>query len=215
MNPPPAMYSPKHFLIDDPAELRAFMQKHSFATIVTHDGGVPHATHMPVLLEENRGPRGTLVSHMAKANPQWKHFENGQEVLCIFTGPHAYVSPAWYETQPAVPTWNYTAVHAYGVPRLVQDQECFAEMLHDLIEFYEKDRVDRWDGKMPGEFRDQLMKAIVGVEIEITRLEGKYKLSQNRPGDAVGVMQALAASSDQTDREVAAMMQRLAARALD
>lgn len=215
MSPLSAMYSPKHFIIDDPAELHSFMRKHSFATIVTHDGSVPHATHMPVLFESGRGPHGTLVSHMAKANPQWKHFENGQEVLCIFTGPHAYVSPAWYETSPAVPTWNYTAVHAYGVPRLVHDHDRFAQMLHDLVEYYEANREGRWDGEMPREFRDQLMKAIVGIEIEITRIEGKYKLSQNRPGDASGVMQALAASGDQTDREVAAMMLRLASRRKD
>jgi transcriptional regulator len=203
------MYSPKHFIIDDSAELHAFMRKHSFATIVTHDGSVPHATHMPVLLESGRGPHGTLVTHMAKANPQWKHFENGQEVLCIFTGPHAYVSPAWYESSPAVPTWNYTAVHAYGVPRLVRDHDRFVQMLHDLVEYYEGDREGRWDGEMPCEFRDQLMKAIAGIEIEITRIEGKYKLSQNRPQDAGGVMGAFSSSPEQTDREVAAMMQRL------
>ena len=106
------MYSPGHFQINDPETLTAFMREHSFATIVTHDGAVPHATHMPVLLDPDRGPQGTLVSHMARANPQWKHFADGREVLVIFTGPHAYVSPAWYATTPAVPTWNYTAVHA-------------------------------------------------------------------------------------------------------
>lgn len=197
------MYSPAHFQVADPATLHAFMRRHSFATIVTHDGQTPHATHMPVLLD---AAGTTLVSHMARANPQWRQFETGQEVLVIFTGPHAYVSPAWYASAPAVPTWNYSAVHAYGVPRLVTDHARFAQMLRDLIERYEADRVDRWHGELPAEFRDQLMHGIVGVEIEITRLEGKFKLGQNRPDDAPGVIAALAASADQTDRELAAMM---------
>lgn len=183
------MYSPAHFKVEDRDTLHAFMRRHSFATIVTHDGAVPHATHMPVLLDAARGAHGTLVSHMARANPQWRHFENGQEVLVIFTGPHAYVSPAWYVTQPAVPTWNYTAVHACGTPRVVTDHERFAAMLAELVEFNEAPRGDaRWDGKLPPEFRDKLMHGIVGVEIEITRLEGKFKLSQNRPpADVPGI----------------------------
>jgi transcriptional regulator len=128
------VYSPAHFQVNDPATLVAFMRQHSFATIVTHNGGAPHAIHMPVIVDVERGEHGTLVSHMARANPQWKHFENEHEVLIIFTGPHAYVSPAWYVTEPAVPTWNYTAVHAYRIPRLVTDHDRFATMLHDLIE---------------------------------------------------------------------------------
>jgi transcriptional regulator len=203
------MYTPEHFRVDDRDTLHAFMRQHSFATIVTHDGKTPHATHMPVLLDPDRGENGTLVSHMARANPQWKHCESGQEVLVVFSGPHAYVSPAWYATSPAVPTWNYTAVHAYGVPRLIIDHDRFAQMLHDLVEFYESGREQRWDGEMPAEFRDRLMHGIVGIEIEITRLEGKFKLSQNRPlEDQQRVIAALSASADQTDRETAAMMKQ-------
>lgn len=202
------MYSPEAFQVHDAAVLTAFMQQHSFATIVTHDGTIPHATHMPVLLEPERGVHGTLVSHVARANPQWLHFENGQEVMVIFQGPHAYVSPAWYVTTPAVPTWNYTAVHAYGIPRIVTDHDRFAQMLQDLIEFYESGREDRWHGALAPEYRDRLMKGIVGVEIEITRIEGKFKLSQNRPADAPGVAAALAASTAHGDREVAELMRQ-------
>lgn len=198
------MYSPAHFKVEDRATLLAFMRQRSFATIVTHDGAVPHATHMPVLVRESEG---VLVSHMARGNPQWRHFENGQEVLVIFTGPHAYVSPAWYATAPAVPTWNYTAVHAYGVPRIVNDHERFAAMLRELVEFYEAPRAERWSGEMPAEFRDKLMQGIVGVEIEITRLEGKFKLSQNRDAeDRAGIVRALEGSTDAIGREVAEMM---------
>ncbi|MGV3662192.1 MAG: FMN-binding negative transcriptional regulator [Prosthecobacter sp.] len=201
------MYTPAAFRIEDRATLDAFMRRHSFAVIVTHDGAVPHATHMPVLLDAERGPHGTLVSHMARANPQWKHFANQQEVLVIFAGPHAYVSPAWYEEKLNVPTWNYTAVHVYGVPRLVEDPQRFAQMLHDLVEFNEAGRENRWSGDIPAEYRDQIMRGAVGVEIEITRVEGKFKLNQNRSAaDVQGVIAALSASVDQTDRETAEMM---------
>jgi len=202
------MYSPAPFKIDDRATLLAFMRRHSFATIVTHDGTVPHATHMPVLVRESEG---VLVSHMARGNPQWRHFEDGREVLVIFTGPHAYVSPAWYAAQPAVPTWNYTAVHVHGRPRIVNEPGRFAAMLRELVEFYEAPRADRWPGALPDEFRDKLMAGIVGVEIEITRIEGKFKLSQNRSdADRAGVIAALAASEDPTEREVAALMKTVA-----
>ena len=200
------MYTPAHFQIEARDTLHGFMRQHSFATIVSHDGQIPHATHMPVLLNPTQGPHGTLLSHMARANPQWRHF-TGAEVLVIFTGPHAYISPAWYVTEPAVPTWNYTAVHAYGIPRIVTQQDRFAQMLHDLVEFYEAERPNRWHGVLSAEFRDGLMKGIVGIEIEITRLEGKFKLSQNRPQDTPGIIAALDASTDQTDRDTAKMMQ--------
>lgn len=202
------MYSPAAFKVEDRDQLIAFMRRHSFATIVTHDGVVPHATQMPVLFRDDESGGGTLVTHLALANPQWRHFESGEEILVLFTGPHAYISPAWYSTTPAVPTWNYTAVHAYGRPRLITEHETLAAMLHELVEFYERDRPDRWNGELPDEFRDGLMKAIVGVEIELTRLEGKFKLSQNRPADALGVMAALEKSGSPADREVAAMMRK-------
>jgi transcriptional regulator len=200
------MYTPAHFQIDDRDTLNAFMRQHSFATIVSHDGNIPQATHMPVLLNPTQGSHGCLLSHMARANPQWRHFSPSSEVLVIFTGPHAYISPAWYVTEPAVPTWNYTAVHAYGIPRIVTQHDHFAQMLHDLIEFYEAERPNRWHGTLPAEFRDGLMKGIVGIEIEITRLEGKFKLSQNRPQDAQSVIAMLENSPDQTDRDTAKMM---------
>lgn len=202
------MYSPEAFRIHDRATLAAFMRRHSFATLVTHDGSMPQATHLPVILEDDPGPNGTLVMHMARSNPQWRHFEDGREALVIFTGPHAYVSPAWYATAPAVPTWNYTVVHAYGTPRLVSDPVRFSRMLDELVDFHESTRDQPWPGILPEEFRDGLMKAIVGIEIPISRIEGKFKLSQNRPGDAARVIERLAVSQDQTDRELAEMMHR-------
>jgi transcriptional regulator len=203
------MYSPAHFKVEDRGELLSFMRRHSFATVVTHDGALPHATHMPVLVREDAEQRLTLATHLARANPQWRHFDDGREVLVIFTGPHAYVSPAWYATEPAVPTWNYTAVHVYGRPRIVADPARFAAMLGELIEHYEAPRENRWHGRMPDDFRDRLMAGIVGVEIEITRIEGKFKLSQNRSAeDKAGVIAALTASGDPADRGVAELMRR-------
>ncbi|WP_395749849.1 FMN-binding negative transcriptional regulator [Prosthecobacter sp.] len=199
------MYTPSHFKIDDRDTLHAFMERHSFATLVTHDGQIPHATHLPFLLNPTQNSHGSLLTHMARANPQWQHLD--KEVLVIFTGPHAYISPTWYTTQPAVPTWNYTAVHAYGTPRIITQHDRFAQMLHDLVELHESGRPTPWHGELPPEFRDALMKGIVGIEIEITRLEGKFKLSQNRPQDAASVISMLQNSTNQTDRDTARMMQ--------
>lgn len=202
------MYVPPYFAQTDAAEAAAFMRRHSFATIVTHDGQAPFASHVPVLFHE-AAPHGRIVAHIARASPQWKHFDNGEEVLVMFHGPHAYISPAWYQAQPAVPTWNYAAVHAYGRPRIITDYTVLAGMLEELVEAYEQDRENRWPGVLPPEYRDKMIGGIVGFEIEVTRIEAKYKLGQNRSAaDIQGVISALAASPDQTDREVAALMER-------
>lgn len=205
------MYSPEVFKVEDPATLHAFLRQHNFATLVTQHDGAVQATHVPLVLKEEVGEQGALQGHLARANPQWRDLAPDKEVLLIFTGPHAYISPAWYQTSPAVPTWNYTAVHVYGRPRLVEDPGEFAAMLHDLVEVHERDRPDRWSGEMPEDFRDRLMKGIVGFEIGITRIEGKFKLSQNRPDDAPGVIDGLSQSPYQGDREVAELMRRILA----
>lgn len=201
------MYRPAHFNEDDPARLATLMQRHSFATVITHDGTAPFATHMPVLYHADAGPHGTLVTHMARANPQWRHFADGREVLVIFHGPHAYISPSWYETRPAVPTWNYAAVHAYGIPRLVEDAASLRVMLRELVAAFESHRTEPYGAELTDEYLDKLSPGIVGIEIPITRLEGKMKLSQNRPAvDRAGVIAALERSPDQTERETAEMM---------
>jgi len=202
------MYSPEAFKVEDRATLHAFMRQHNFATLVTHREGSTQATHVPLVLKEEGGPHGLLRGHLARPNPQWLDLATGGEVLVIFTGPHAYISPAWYQTSPAVPTWNYTAVHAYGIARLIEDPDEFAAMLHELVEVHERDRADRWSGEMPVEFRDRLMKGIVGFEIEITRLEGKFKLSQIRPDDAPGVIEGLSKSPHPGDHDLAELMRR-------
>ena len=117
------MYIPPAFRIEDASKLAAFIQQYSFATLVTHDGAAPFASHLPMLFHPQAGGHGTLLSHMARANPQWRHFASGAEVLAIFHGPHNYISPSWYQTGPAVPTWNYATVHAYGVPAVINERD--------------------------------------------------------------------------------------------
>src|SRR5437879_1488408 len=116
------MYLPKHFEVTDEEKVNAVMLEHSFATVVTQGDGGLFASHVPVVFRPERGARGRLEGHVARANPHWRHFVPEREALVIFQGPHAYVSPSWYETKPAVPTWNYVAVHAYGRPRLLESE---------------------------------------------------------------------------------------------
>src|SRR5579864_6650019 len=123
------MYIPPAFRIEDKAKLAAFLRQHSFATLITQDDAAPFASHLPMLFRPDRGPHGTLLAHMARANPQWQHFAGGREALAIFHGPHGYISPSWYETAPAVPTWNYAAVHAYGPAAIITDHDRIVDLL--------------------------------------------------------------------------------------
>lgn len=202
------MYIPPVFRVEDAAKLTAFIQRHSFATLITNDAAVPFASHLPMLFRADAtGGHGTLVSHMARANPQWEHFASGTEVLAVFHGPHSYISPAWYETEPAVPTWNYQAVHAYGIPRIISEHERVVSLLKETIATYEGGFERPWSGEIPDGFRDRLIKGIVAFEIPITRLEGKFKLGQNRPaGDIQGVIDALSRSGDADGRAIAQAM---------
>lgn len=201
------MYIPPAFRVEDASKLAAFIQRYSFVTLVTHDGKSPFASHLPMLLRPTAGVHGTLVSHMARANPQWRHFAAGDEVLAIFHGPHSYISPAWYQTELAVPTWNYATVHAYGVPQLLTDPERVAALLRETVSAYEAGSERPWSGIIPDDYRDKLMHGIVAFELPITRLEGKFKLGQNRPpADNQGVFKALSNSDDPDSRALARMM---------
>jgi transcriptional regulator len=201
------MYLPKSFQIEDLAELHAFMRTYSFATLVTQHEGAPFASHLPFLLDAERGPHGTLLAHMARANQQWRDFAAGGEALVIFQGPHAYISPSWYETHPSVPTWNYAVVHIYGVPRIVEDHATLHHMLETLVDTHEAAFAQPWRMDLPHDYLDKMMRAVVGFELEITRLEGKFKLSQNRSEhDQNRVVEALEQSENQLDLGVAEMM---------
>ncbi len=174
------MYIPKAFREDDISRLHTFMEAYSFATLVTQHESIPFATHLPFLLDAERGPNGILLAHMARANPQWHDFASAQEVLVIFQGPHTYISPSWYEVELSVPTWNYAVVHAYGLPHLIEDGEELYKLLKTLIQTHEANFEKQWPFQLPDDYLQKMMRGIVGFEIEITRLEGKFKLSQNR-----------------------------------
>lgn len=191
------MYIPNAFREDDQETLVAFMRAHSFATLVSTVDGVPFATHLPLVVR-HEGAQVTLVGHLAKANLHWKALQSG-ESLVIFQGPHAYISPTLYEKEESVPTWNYIAVHAYGMARMINSDDGFAPMeamLGEMIRAYEATYNVQWES-LSTKFREGMMRGVVGFELTVTRLEGKYKLSQNRSTtDQHTVAHALLASDD-------------------
>lgn len=174
------MYIPEHFAETDLPTLHEFMRQHSFASLVTQHDGAPFASHLPLLLDSSIGTHGALLGHMARNNAQWQHFAAGAEILLMFQGPHAYVSPTWYEPNPlAVPTWNFTVVHAYGKARILSEAE-LVETLHQLVDENEKAFPQPWQLQISQAMRERALEAIVGFEIRLNRIEGKFKLSQNR-----------------------------------
>ena len=209
------MYIPKPFVLTDREEIQAVLRDYAFAVLVTAiDGAAPVASHLPITHAPDEGPNGALITHMARANPQWHDLirlqESGGEALVIFQGPHAYVSPRWYAHGPAVPTWNYVAVHAYGIPRLIEDSARVRRLLADLADTYEAGAAEPWRLDTLGEsYTAPKIRGIVAFEIPIARLEAKAKLNQNRhPDDQQGVIAALRDGEDPLGREVAKMMQR-------
>jgi transcriptional regulator len=202
------MYVPRYFQVDDPREVEAFLQDHPFAILVSNQGQTPIATHLPLEAEKREG-RLVLSGHLAYANPQWRTFEQDQPVLAIFQGAHAYVSSSWYG-HLNVPTWNYMAVHVYGTARIV-GEERLKEMLAAMLAKYETGRENAvlWE-RLPAEFRESQLKAIVGIEIEAERIEAKYKLSQNRnEQDYQAIIDKLEAAGDADANQVAAAMRRI------
>ncbi len=205
------MYVPPIFAVRDTAGLHALIESYSFATLVSTGADGMMSTHVPVLLDRERGPHGTLLVHLARANPHGRAMD-GQDVLAIFLGPHGYISPSWYDTHPSVPTWNYAAVHAYGRARIVDDPARLADIVQRLTVQYESGRAQPWKmAGLPQEYVAGMLRGIVGFEIEIARLEGKHKLSQNRNAtDRRNVIAALGASTNAEDRALAEYMARYA-----
>jgi len=199
------MYIPASFAETDSATLHEFMREHSFATLVSRNETGIIASHLPLLFQASGGRMGSLIGHMARANPQSREVRG--EVMALFTGPHAYISPSWYETEGTVPTWNYAAVHAYGTFHLVEDRECLLDILRGTVEYYESPRQAPWTIDETAPNLDQLMRGITGFRIEITRLEGKWKLSQNHPEERRRrVIMALEEQPDEDSQAIAAMM---------
>jgi transcriptional regulator len=197
------MYIPPFNRVEDRQAINAFIHAHGFATLITDNGGKPWASHLPVLLDEGTDGPGALRSHMARANEQWRHLTPDKEVLCIFAGPHAYISPSWYVEQHTVPTWNYATVHVYGTPTIVDDA-ALKKIVFDTTEKYESSMPKPWKIPLSEREVDAMLKAIVGFTIEITRVEAKFKLGQNRSKeDQESMLKALQQSTDSGSRDLA------------
>lgn len=200
------MYIPDSNLMADTTEAVEFMQRFSFATIITAKNNLPVATHLPFLVaikDENI----TLTSHFARANEQWKDIENNK-VLVIFSEPHAYISPRHYDKKLNVPTWNYISVHAYGKGKLITEMSKVFEVLERTIENYEVLYKDQWNN-LPGDYKTGLAKGVVAFDMEVTDLQGKKKLSQNKTeNEQQKIINALSKSEDTNEKLIADYMKR-------
>jgi transcriptional regulator len=189
------LYVPPHFRMDDPDKLLEFIGQHAFGTLVTSGASGLQVSHIPFLAErDERGVR--LLGHVARGNGQWEALESAEHCVAIFQGPHAYISPSWYLHHPSVPTWNYAVVHAHGKARLM-DEAGLHDLLMRLSSIYEAGNAKPWKmSELPADYVATMLKAIVGFEIEVERLEGKFKLSQNRPAETQRVIARLEARGE-------------------
>jgi transcriptional regulator len=200
------MYSPPYNQLDSRSEVLAFLRAHNFPVLVTGTGGVLHASHLPVTVHE-AGPQFVIDMHMAKNNAQWKEFFD-DEVMVIFAGPHGYVSPRWYEDEERVPTWNYAAVHAYGVPEIISDRQEKWKSQRRLIESLDPQWLPKFDA-LRREYVDVMLDGIVNFSIPVARLETRWKLSQNRGRREMELIAAaLEKSSDSGERALAALTRK-------
>jgi transcriptional regulator len=200
------MYIPDHFKEDNLERVSALIQGGSFGMLITAPQGQPFVSHLPFLFERSLGAHGKLLGHMARANPHWQHFSDGADVLVVFQGPHAYISPSWY-VSPGVPTWNYAVVHLRGKPRLIESEPELESLLERQTQVYEQHMPSPWTPKLGGEWRTKLLGMIVGFEIEISDIQAKFKLSQNRSvEDRLRVIAELNGSTNQTEAAVAKLM---------
>jgi transcriptional regulator len=196
------MYDVEAFREDRIEVLHALIQAHPLATLVTTTAQGLEANHIPLLIDPEPAPYGTLRGHVARANPVWRTFDASVEVLVVFQGPQGYITPSWYPTKvqtgKVVPTWNYAVVHAHGFLTIYQDAEWLRRLVTRLTASQESQRAKPWQvTDAPSDYVDTMLKVIVGIEIPVRRLQGKWKLSQNRlPHDREGVIEGLQASGD-------------------
>jgi transcriptional regulator len=201
------VYLPPAFTETRPEILIAQIERHDFALLVSHGRNGLTASHIPFLID-HQGDELRLLGHLARPNPQVADLSEGGEALAIFSGPHAYISPRWYASGPAVPTWNYTDVHAYGVVRLIDDDTWLRGFLDRLSRRHEAGSETPWRMEdQPAAYLTGMLKGIVGFDIAVTRLEGKFKLSQNRPAaDRPRIIAALDARGDSEAVAIAQLM---------
>lgn len=209
------MYIPKAFAVGELAELHGLIEHSGVATLVCQGEQGLQASHLPLLLAPGEGEFGTLYGHFARANPQWRTLAAGAEMLVVFQGAEAYVSPSFYpakaEHGKVVPTWNYQAVHAHGRAEVFDERERLLALVSALSDKHEQRRERPWAvSDAPADYIDSMLRAIVGFALPISRLEGSFKLSQNKSAaDFAGVRDGLAASPQESERRLAECMQRL------
>jgi transcriptional regulator len=202
------MYIPEFNRVRDNAVALGFMKANPFAILVSTADTGPFATHVPILVRE-AGEQIVLRGHVAKANPHWQWMKPEQESLAIFHGAHGYISPSLYENRESVPTWNYAAVHVYGIARLVLEPEPLLDILHDSIQMFDPSYQEQWSG-LREEYRIRMLSHIVGFEIVAEKVESKFKLSQNRTkSEQERVRDSLTASTDSTIAGVGELMRRV------
>ncbi|MGN7787749.1 FMN-binding negative transcriptional regulator [Niabella sp. 22666] len=201
------MYTPKNYKFNDRGEMVSFMKRYSFATMVTNIDGKPVATQLPFVVEAT-GERLLLSSHFALANEQARYIEL-QQSLIIFSEPHAYISPAHYDKKESVPTWDYMAVHAYGIAKIVSEAEQKMKLLEQMIGFYEPEYHQQWS-ELTDKFKHGMLKGIVAFEIEVQELQGQKKLSQNKTvAERRRIVEQLQQSEQGVERDLAVYIKEL------
>ncbi|MDG0029688.1 FMN-binding negative transcriptional regulator [Priestia sp. Y58] len=199
------MYIPKHFKMNDEQIMYDFIEDNGFATLFSYHHEKPYATHLPLMLNRKEG---TLSGHFARPNQQWKDAEN-QEILVVFQGPHCYISPSWYETNQAVPTWNYEAVHVYGTMKMIEEPKELLGLLSKMVAKYESPKSTYTVNEVDSAYINGLSKGIVGFKIDITNMEGKQKLSQNHSVERQQlVIEKLEQTSRENEQKVAELMKQ-------
>ena len=202
------MYIPEHFRARDHADALTFVRANPFAILVSSIEEGPFASHVPVTIQQT-GEQVVLRGHFAKANPHWRYLEQAPRCLTIFHGPHSYISPSLYTNRESVPTWNYVAVHVYGEARMFSTPDALLGMLHELMGTFEPAYAEQW-ASLSDTYRERMLSHIVGFEITATKIEAKFKLSQNRTKeDQANIIAALKKDDDSTVSGVARMMQEL------
>jgi len=186
------MYLPGHYAITDRDRLAFVLTENPFAILTTSNGlGVPYATHLPLLYRRDQGELGTLAGHMARANPQWKGFDGSKTALAVFQGPHGYVSPRWYVDRKSAPTWNYVAVHLYGVPKVIEGDAARA-VIEEQVRAFEPAKEGWSMTDAPADYVAGMLRGLVAFEMPVSRIEHKEKLGQNRAAtDVAGAARAL------------------------
>jgi transcriptional regulator len=208
------MYNPAQFVENRTDVLHAFMREQPFAVLMSSGPNGLLATHAPILLDSDTRVGGVLRCHVARANPQWRELQSSPAALVIFSGPHHYISPSWYpsteEHGRVVPTWNYVAVHVWGQAKIFEDPDLLIPYLRELTLAHETTMERSWSiDDAPPRFVDTMAKAVVGIEIPIERIAGKWKLGQNRTSeDRAGAIQGLEKLDTPQSREMAAAMKQ-------